>query len=101
MILVEVTERFEEVSRGVDEVASFEVSAGDVGLFEVDEEEIEDFKVNFECLLIEVTECFEEDDSSVDEVESFETVLDPLDNVLELIEGKISLFKVLYFSNFN
>ena len=44
MILVEVTERFEEVSRGVDEVASFEVSADDVGLYEVDEEEMEDFK---------------------------------------------------------
>ena len=51
-------------------------------------------------LLIEVTECFEEDDRGVDEVASFETVLDPLDLVLELIEGKISWFKVLYFFQF-
>ena len=42
-------------------------------------------------------ECFEEDDSGVDEVASFETVLDPLDNFLELLEGKFCLFKVLYF----
>ena len=57
--------------------------------------------MNFECLLIEVTECFEEDDSGVDEVASFETVLDPLDNFLEFVEGKFRLFKVLYFSTFN
>ena len=41
-------------------------------------------------ILVEVTECFEEVNGGVDEVASFETVLDPLDHVLELIEGKIS-----------
>ena len=41
-------------------------------------------------ILGEVTECFQEVNRGVDEVASFETMLDPLDHVLEMMEGKIS-----------
>ena len=71
-------------------VGVVEASADGDGLDDVDEEEIEDLLSEYWVILVEVTWGFDEVNGGVEEVSSFETVPDPLDHVLEYIEGEIN-----------